>query len=66
VVNKCENQILAEIKLFFENDEQMMNTWITNPMPALKGRSVAHVIQSDEGRSEVRAILDIMRSGDFC
>jgi len=57
---------MTEITLFFANDEQMINQWLTSAMPALGGRVVRDLIKTNDGRKEVRAILEVMRYGDFC
>ncbi len=55
----------SELNEFFENDAQLINAWISLPMPALEGKAPAEIMDSGYGRQKIKECLALMMYGDF-
>lgn len=63
-LNDRDTDLWAELKEFFNQDEDMLKSWLDESVPALSS-TPRKLLESHEGREEIRSYLERVRHGDF-
>lgn len=58
------DELLLELREFFENDEHLINEWVNTPLPILEGQKPIELFETVAGRSKIMHVLGLMRNGD--
>ncbi|MAA94908.1 MAG: hypothetical protein CML22_06975 [Rheinheimera sp.] len=58
-------KLWAELREFFNWDEELVKEWISQKLPAFEGATPSEFMASHEGREIIREHLEAMRYGDF-
>lgn len=58
-------KLWADLREFFDWDEELVKEWISQQLPALDGATPSELMSSQAGREIIKQQLDAMRFGDF-
>ncbi len=59
------DQMSSDLQVFFDNDEDMLQEWLTTPLPILNGKCPLKLLWSSSGRAELSNLLLAMRCGEM-
>ena len=57
--------VWAELREFFDGDDELIEEWLKTPAPALSGAEPIELLSTIVGRQTLRKSLDAMRYGEF-
>tara|TARA_B100000446_G_scaffold184352_1_gene206214 strand:- start:81088 stop:81567 length:480 start_codon:yes stop_codon:yes gene_type:complete len=57
--------VWAELREFFDGDDELIGEWLNTPAPALSGAEPLELLSTIVGRQTLRKSLDAMRYGEF-
>jgi hypothetical protein len=59
------NTLWLDLRLFFGSSDTMLQEWIATPLPILGGQEPRSIMQTGDGRNQIRNCIQKMRDGDF-
>ncbi len=54
-----------ELRTFFDGDTDLMDEWMTTPLPILEGQKVEDLMSSAYGRKRIREVIGEMAYGEM-
>ena len=57
--------VWAELRAFFDGDEELLTDWLNTPLPALSGQRPIDLLSTIVGRRALRERLNAMQYGEF-
>ncbi len=59
------NKLWLDLRLFFGSSDTILQEWIATPLPILGGQEPRSMMQTGDGRNQIRNCIQKMRDGDF-